>query len=105
MKIYTENGRIKTASLTNKQYYLERVERIASDIINEGEDLVDDVISIIGKVIDRHPNIETVRACEKLIEVLNEGPEIRTIGQLTEEQSRFASELLANINGCLKLTV
>lgn len=92
-------------NMKQKIIYLRDIERSASDIIEEGQLAVDDAISVLGRIIDRNNNPEVITSCETLIEVLNEGPQIREINRLTEEQSRFASKLLLAVRDCLTLTV
>lgn len=90
---------------TRKITFLRDIERTATGIMDMGNDYVEEAISFLGRIIDRSTNLEQVFACEKLIEVLNEGPEIRTINRLTEEQSQFAAKLLTAIRDCVTLTV
>jgi hypothetical protein len=90
---------------SRKLLYLRDTEYTASKIIQTGSSYVEDAIACLGRVIDRSNCPETIKACEKLIEILNEGPEIRTINQLSEEQSRFAASMLSAVYDCITLTV
>lgn len=90
---------------TRKIFYLRDTEHLAKKIIQHGPVCVDDAITLLGKKIDRSNCLDTIVACEKLVEVLNEGPMVRTINQLTEEQSRFAAQLLTAVHDYVTLSV
>lgn len=90
---------------SRKLLYLRDTEYTAQKLIQTGPTYVEDAIACLGRVIDRSSCPETIKACEKLIEILNEGPKVRTINQLSEEQSRFAASMLGAIYDCVTLTV
>lgn len=89
----------------SKLLYLEEVEHIAAKIIRFGNKTVDKAINMLGVVISQNNCKDTIIACEKMIEVLNEGPQIRSINKLSKEQSRYSVAIMTAIYDCLTLTV
>lgn len=88
---------------SRKFLYLRDTEHAASKIIASGNADVDEAIQFLGRVIDRTSCKDTIKTCEKLIEILNEGPQIRTINQLSYEQAAYASRLMAAVAECVTL--
>lgn len=91
--------------MSHKYFYLNDTEYTAKKIIEQGQFYVDEAIAHLGRVIDCSSCKETIKACEKLIEILNEGPEVRTINQLSEGQSKFAAQMISAVYKCVTLTV
>lgn len=91
--------------MDRKFMYLSDAEYMASKIIRQGQAYVDEAIAHLGRVIDNSNCPKTIKACEKLVEILNEGPNNKTINQLSEDQSKFAASMLSAVYTCVTLSV